>query len=736
LLKQNVYAKILKIKNKQVLLLENLKGIVERITYSDEEKGFSVIKIKSKGYTDLIVLVGNMASVNIGSVVSVQGTWSMNPKFGRQFNVSSWEETLPASVYGIEKYLGSGLIRGIGPKFAKAIVEKFGSNTLEIIENQVSKLTIVPNIGNKRVAMISKAWQEQKEIKDLMIFLQEHSVSTAFGYRIYKAYGKQSIEKVKSNPYALADDIHGIGFKTADMIATKLGLDRKSYNRCRVGVFYVLNYFADNEGHCYVPVDEMIKKCVEMLEVEDCKIVMTYDHLVKTQELILEDKDKLYLPPFYYSEIGLAKRIKNILSTEPEHKITNICELINNLEISNKIKYDEIQREAIELAVNSKFCVITGGPGVGKTTILKAIIDIFRIKNMRILLSATTGRAAKRMSETTKLEAKTIHRLLDSSPNGYKKNSENSLESDVLILDETSMIDLILMYNLTKAIPDNMRVILIGDSNQLPSVGAGNVLGDIIESGDVPVVKLTQIYRQAQKSKIVINSHKINFGEMPYLACNKDSDFFFIEEEGQEKIVNLISDLCSRRLPNKLNVNPMKDIQVLTPMRRGETGTENLNFVLQKSLNKSDLLLRRGAIEFRENDKVMQIKNNYEKEVFNGDIGFVSKVDVINKNLIVNFDERKIEYDILELDELVLSYAISIHKSHGAEFPIVIMPFKFKHYVMLQRNLLYTGITRARKMVILAGEKKAVKYAVGNDKAKKRYVGFCERIKKICLSSC
>ncbi|MCL1858144.1 MAG: AAA family ATPase [Oscillospiraceae bacterium] len=768
--------------------MEQLRGVVERITYANEEKGYSVIKIAVKNYGDLVTVVGNMASVSVGTVVTVKGDWTHNPKWGRQFNVESWEESVPATVYGIEKYLGSGLIKGIGPKFAKLIVSKFGDKTLEIIEDEPDKLIEVENIGHKRVYMIKKAWQEQKEIKNVMLFLQEYGVSTAFGYRIYKAYGDKSIETVKNNPYKLADDIWGVGFKTADNIAAKLGIEKESFDRCRSGIFYVLNRFADDYGHCYVPLDELCQKCVEMLEIEDTKIIMTVDSLVQERELIREQQDavpcennnqsdNIYLPPFYYSETGTAARLTAIILNEqdniipPENARKLLLDLIE-MQRQQGIIYDEIQIEAVKTAVASKVFVLTGGPGTGKTTITKAIIQIFKNAGKTVLLAAPTGRAAKRMSEACGMESKTIHRLLESKPpEGFARNAENQLEGDVLILDEASMIDIILMYNLLKAIPDKMTLIFVGDVDQLPSVGAGNVLGDIINSECVPVLRLTRIFRQALGSKIVTNAHKINAGKMPDLTGGKDSDFFFIQtvenkklppstsltppsqvcEEGREKppsftrevarsaggsenisqeIINKIVELCSDRLPKYYKFNPVTDIQVLTPMKKSETGSDNLNRVLQDALNKNTLMLRRGATEYRLNDKVMQIKNNYEKQIYNGDIGYICDINLTDKNLSVNYDGNIIEYDILELDEIVLSYAITIHKSQGGEFPAVVMPFSFSHFVMLGRNLLYTAVTRAKKVVVMIGDAKAVSYAVRNNDSRKRNTTLAERLRE------
>lgn len=709
--------------------MEQIRGVVERITYADEGKGYSVIKIKAKNYGELVTVVGNMASVNVGAVITAKGQWTSNPKYGRQFTAESWEESVPATVYGIEKYLGSGLIRGIGPKFAKEIVNKFKEDTLRVIEEEPDRLSEVANIKTKRVVMIKKAWSEQKEIKNIMIFLQEHNVSTAFGYRIYKEYGDRSISVVKENPYRLADDIWGVGFKTADGIATKLGIDKESYARCRSGIFYTLNRFAD-EGHCFAYREDLVKKCAEILGVDESVIVMTLDNLMMEKELFREGEDMIFLPPFYFSENGVSKRVAAILNNNANSAAPDIDGIIGKLEKELGIGYDETQKEAIRLVTSSKISVLTGGPGTGKTTITKAIIEVFKSRGKTILLAAPTGRAAKRMSEMCKVEAKTIHRLLESAPpDGFARNEKNPLEGDVLIVDESSMIDILLVYNLLKAVPDNMTVVFVGDIDQLPSVGAGSVLGDFIESGVIPTVRLTKIFRQAEGSRIITNAHKVNGGQMPHIVNDKTSDFFFFDMDNQGDIVNEIVNLCANRLPKSYKINPVDDIQVLTPMRRSETGAENLNRVLQSAMNKNTLSLRRGGTEYKLGDKVMQIRNNYEKEIFNGDIGRIVSVSETDKKLSADFDGRVIEYDILELDELVLSYAVTIHKSQGGEFPIVIIPITYSHYMMLFRNLLYTGITRAKKLLILLGEKRAVQAAVRNNKSVKRNTMLAERLK-------
>ena len=711
--------------------MERLRGVVERITYANEETGYSVVKIKCKGYMDLITVVGNMATVNVGSVVTLKGFWTSNPKYGKQFEAKEWEEALPASVYGIEKYLGSGLIKGIGPVYAKKIVQLFEEKTLDIIEEEPDRISEVPGIGKKRVEKIKKAWQDQKEIKNIMIFLQTNGVSTSFGSRIYKFYGDKSIEVIQENPYKLADDIYGIGFKTADSVAAQLGIEKDSFKRCRAGLFYTLSQLSE-EGHCYATYEQLVTKCVEILEVEESKIVMSIDHLVIDKELIKEEPDSFYLPPFYFSERGVAKRLKEIMFGKCDKKVADSEKIIALLERKENITYDNIQREAIEQAAKSKVMVLTGGPGTGKTTTTHGIITLFKESGMDVVLAAPTGRAAKRMSEATGMEAKTIHRLLDCKPpEGYKRNEDYPIEGDVLIVDEASMIDVILMYNLLKAISDSMILVIVGDIDQLPAVGAGNVLRDIIASGMIPTIKLERIFRQAMGSRIITNAHKINKGENPDLRGGKESNFFFMEQEETQGMIDTIINLCTKRLPIYYKVNPLRDIQVLTPMQRTETGAAHLNTVLQTALNKNTLCLKRGATEYRLHDKVMQIRNNYDKEVFNGDVGYISAVDREERTLKVTFDEREIEYEALELDELVLAYATTIHKAQGSEYPIVIMPISFSHYVMLQRNLLYTGITRAKKIVVLVGNRNAVYVAVKNNDVKDRNTRLAERIQKM-----
>jgi exodeoxyribonuclease V alpha subunit len=708
--------------------MEYISGVVERITYENEDNGFSVIKIKSKGFAELVTVVGNLAAVNVGSIIRLKGEWKMDSKFGKQFVAQDFRETMPATVAGIEKYLGSGLVKGIGPVFAKRIVHHFKEDTLRVLEEEADYLVKVEGIGQKRVDLIKKAWQEQKEIKNVMLFLQSNGVSSAYAVKIYKTYKDESINIVKANPYRLADDIWGIGFKTADKIAQQMGFDKNSFERCRSGIVYVLNELS-NDGHCYATREQLLQETQKMLELEPALIDATLDQCIEEKTVILDEEHAIFLPPFFYSEIGTEKRIKEIVSADSLFHTVDIDDRIENLQKQHKILYDEVQKDAIKTAVASKFMVLTGGPGTGKTTTTLAIIKVFELMGARVLLAAPTGRAAKRMSETTGMEAKTIHRLLEyRPPEGYKKNAENLLECDVLIVDETSMVDIILMYNLLKAVATETVVILVGDVDQLPSVGAGNVLKDIIESGLVNVVQLTRIFRQAQGSKIIMNAHKINKGEFPELKGDRNSDFFFIEEEDPTKVAQTIKELCTKRLPHYYKVDPVHDIQVLCPMQRGETGAVHLNMVLQEALNTSNMSMKYGGTLYRLGDKVMQIKNNYDKNVFNGDIGIITKMDIEEKTLVITFDDNAIDYDATELDEVVLAYATTVHKSQGSEYKIVIAPFTIQHYTMLQRNLLYTCVTRAKKVMVLVGTRKAVGMAVRNNKTTKRNTRLTQRL--------
>ena len=702
-----------------------IRCVVERITYQNATNGYTIMKGKVKGYSDLVTLVGSLLDVPVGSVLLCDGNWKVDAKYGSQFVVETWEEVMPATVYGIEKYLGSGLVKGIGPKFAKLIVNAFGTDTIEVIENDVERLYEVPGIGKKRVEKIRESWEKQKDIKNVMLFLQSNGVSTAFAAKIYREYGKESIEKVKDNPYRLADDIWGIGFKTADGIASKMGYEKNDLRRCKSGLQYTLNELS-KEGHVFAMQEQLVEAAKKLLEAEETPINTALSEMLDANELV-EESEAIYLPPFYYSEEGTAQRLLALLR-QPASSLFNGKVDIAAIQRTSGIIYDDVQIDAIRQAVMSKVMVLTGGPGTGKTTTTQGIIAAFKTVGLRILLAAPTGRAAKRMSEATGMEAKTIHRLLEYNPrDGYQRNEESPLEGDALIVDECSMIDIILMYNLMKAIPTHMRLVLVGDIDQLPSVGAGNVLRDIIESDCIPVIRLTRIFRQAQTSRIVMSAHAINRGDFPDVSNGKDTDFFFIKQEEPEVVAQEIVKLVRDRLP-KAYRQPLSHIQVLTPMQRGTVGAANLNVLLQQALNTSPLGLSRSGYTFREGDRVMQIRNNYDKEVFNGDIGCVEKVDMEDRTLVVNFDDHLVEYEASELDELVLAYATTIHKSQGSEYPIVVIPVLMTHFVMLQRNLIYTGITRAKKICVLIGQTKALSYAIRNLTVVKRNTYLKERL--------
>ena len=702
-----------------------LRCVVERITYQNPENGYSVLKVKVKGYNDLVTLVGNLLEVPVGSVLLCRGEWKVDKCYGSQFVAATWEETMPATVYGIEKYLGSGLVKGIGPRFARAIVQRFGTETIDIIETEIERLYEVPNIGRKRVAKIRESWEKQKDIKNVMLFLQGYGVSTAYAAKIYREYGKESIDKVRENPYRLADDIWGIGFKTADGIAAKMGYGKEDPRRCRSGILYTLGQLSD-EGHVYAGEEQLVKTAGQLLEAGETAIRDTLAGMLQAEDLIL-DKDAIYLPPFYHAECGTSRRLRDLAQSTGRSLFDGLFDP-SSLTAETGIEYDEVQLAAIRQAVTSKVMVLTGGPGTGKTTTTQGIIAALKKAGLRVLLAAPTGRAAKRMSEATGMEAKTIHRLLEYNPqDGYKRNDENPLEGDALIVDECSMIDILLMNNLLKAVPVGMRLVFVGDIDQLPSVGAGNVLRDIIDSQRIPVVRLVRIFRQAQKSRIVMNAHTINQGRFPDTSNGRDTDFFFMREDDPERAAETIVRLVKERLPRAYRESPDR-IQVLTPMQRGVVGAANLNLLLQQALNPSGPSLNRGGYTYRQGDRVMQQRNNYDKDVFNGDLGYIREVDTEERTLKVDFDGKWAEYDVTELDELTLAYATTIHKAQGSEYPIVVMPVLMTHFVMLQRNLIYTGITRAKKICVLIGAMKALAYAVRDMSVLKRNTSLRERL--------
>ena len=713
-----------------------LEGILDRIVFFNEENGFTVARLQVAKRRDLIAIVGVLPSPTPGETLRLKGEWVIDTKFGEQFRVQSCLSVLPATLTGIEKYLGSGLVKGIGPIMAKRIVVRFGLDTLDVIEDSTEKLQEVEGIGPIRVERIAEAWQEQREIREVMVFLQGEGVSSTYAVKIYKAYGDRAISAVKENPYRLALDISGIGFKTADKIAQNMGIDPASPMRAEAGIIHVLSGLVD-EGHVYYPYEELKEKAAELLELGKETLDAALGTLAEQRRVVIEEYPELkvvYLTPLHVAEVNVAIRLKTLLNSPKQLSQIDIEKAIGWVQRVNRIELAEMQKEALRKAITGKVTVITGGPGTGKTTLVNSLIKILGQKRQSIALASPTGRAAKRLSEVTGHEAKTIHRLLEFSPSesGFKRNENNPLDADLVIIDEVSMVDILLMNHLLKAMRPAATLLLVGDADQLPSVGPGNVLKDIIASEQVETIKLTEIFRQAQESLIVVNAHRVNRGEFLQLqpSPGQQSNLYFINREEPEKVMEVIKDLCKRRLPHAFQFDPLEDIQVMTPMHRGTVGVANLNAELQNLLNPNGKAVARGGRLFRVNDKVMQIKNNYEKDIFNGDIGRIVDIDLEEQKLMVKLEDRVIDYDWSDLDELVLAYAISIHKSQGSEYPAVVIPLLTQHYIMLQRNLLYTAITRARRLVVLVGSKRAVAIAIKNNKVQLRYTNLSGKLRE------
>ncbi|MGO9244993.1 MAG: ATP-dependent RecD-like DNA helicase [Verrucomicrobiia bacterium] len=720
--------------------LQTVEGTLEHVIYSNEENHYTVAQLLPEGgtrRTEPIIIVGNLAALNVGETVRAQGHWVNHKQFGRQFAVERFESVLPRSVVGIKKYLGSGLIKGIGDTFADRIVEKFGERTLEVIDTFSARLREVDGIGPERAKRIKEAWTAQKSVRDIMIFLQGYGIGSSHAAKIYKQYGENAIAVVQENPYRLAKDISGIGFRTADGIASKMGIEKDSIHRLKAGVVHALDRATD-EGHTCLPRERLIDAARELLEVEIAPIEKAIDQLLVDGEVVIED-DYVYLARLYKSERGVATKIHELRGAPLTLPSIDFEKALTWVQQKTSVDLATAQRNAIQTALTSKISVITGGPGVGKTTIVNSIVKILRAKNGKVLLAAPTGRAAKRMSEATGAPAQTIHRLLKYEPRegGFTHNERRPLQGDMIIIDETSMLDIPLAYHLLKAIPLTASVVFVGDVDQLPSVGPGNFLRDVIDSDRVPVVRLTEIFRQAKNSFIITNAHRVNEGQMPVLDAQQESDFFFIAEEQPEKVLATIKTLCGERVPKKFGFDPMRDVQVLTPMHKGLCGSENLNRELQSTLNPSGPNVQRWGRTYRVGDRVMQIRNNYDKDVFNGDLGRVKKIDLIEQQVIVEVDElgskessREIPYEFTDMDELLPAYAISVHKSQGNEYPCVIVPLLTQHFVLLQRNLLYTAITRGKKLVILIGSKKALAIAVRNNKTAARYSRLKDRLRQ------
>ena len=712
--------------------MEVITGILENIVFSNTENGFTVAKIQENNKKELTCIVGNLTSLTPGETVVLQGEWKHHPHFGRQFAVAAYEVKSPSDVVGIQKYLASGLIKGIGPIYAQKIVDTFGIDTLKIIDDNPNALLQVEGIGKKRIKQIMQCWQEQKSIREVMIFLRSFDISPAYAQKIYKKYENQSITLIKENPYRLAKDIFGIGFLLADTIAKKMGFTDISSFRIQAGIEYNL-WQMTNEGHTCYPKDLLIETTANILHIEkdlvDKQIPLMIAEQKIYQKQLLHDNKKtnfIWLGSFFHFENKIADEIFRLQHAFSSCRDINVKKAVEWVEKQLHLQFSEDQKKAIGLALEEKFHIITGGPGTGKSTITKAIIEITEKITTKITLAAPTGRAAKRMSQITKRKASTIHSLLeyDFISKKFRRNTENPLHCKLLIIDEASMIDTMLMYHLLKAISDDTRVLLLGDIDQLPSVGAGNILKDIIASEKVSLSYLTQIYRQARGSKIITNAHKINQGIFPYIDNDHKSDFLFFPEKEKDAIIGKILQLVKEDLPKAKKFDPVEDIQVLSPMKKGVIGGENLNVLLQQTLNPSSDPFLYGGRQFHLHDKVMQIRNNYNKLIFNGDIGRISHIDRIEQEMVINFDGRLIIYNFSELDEIVLAYAVSVHKYQGSECPCIIMPLHMSHFKLLFRNLLYTAVTRAKKLVILVGSKQALGVSIKNVDVRQRYTGL------------
>ncbi len=733
-----------------------ISGSVERITYYNQENGYTVLRLKpdsrnmlpykyASGRDSLITVIGNLPELNPGEWLKLTGRWESHAKHGRQFRTQHCEQSLPATAEGVKRYLGSGLIRGIGKGMAERIVNHFGEETLHVIDNEPERLHNVIGIGQKRVTQIIKAWDEQRAIKEVMIFLQSYGVTTGLATKIYKKYGDEALDIVRATPYQMVQDIHGIGFKTADQIAQALGLAPDDPSRIEAGIAYTLNKMSQ-EGHVYVPQDKLepsaaqilnlakhkIQNVIESLESDDLikRETITYPAPAEAKESGIKEEMAVYLTPFYYSEIGVTNRVRRLVEHPTSRVRRGHANTLSLRPAQSLHQLSDEQRMAVQTALQNKVTVLTGGPGTGKTTTLRALLDTLDMQGNTYVLASPTGRAAKRLAEATGREAKTIHRLLEFKPaQGFSRGEDNPINADMIVIDETSMLDLVLANNLLKAISSDSHLLLVGDVDQLPSVGAGDVLNDLIASEVPAIVRLTKIFRQAADSLIIRNAHRINQGNMPQTVDNGRDFFMFIKEEPEE-LAQLIVDIVQRRVPGKFNLDPFADIQVLSPMYQSAMGVANLNLLLQAGLNPGGKKAERrlnGRV-FRVGDKVMQTVNNYDKNVFNGDIGRVTSLDLVQQTMTVNMDGLPVVYDFLETDELVHAYAISVHKSQGSEYPCVVIPVATQHYMMLQRNLLYTAVTRAKKLVILAGTRRAIGIAVRNNKVAQRHTALDWRL--------
>lgn len=711
--------------------MDQIFGTIERITFRCEENGFTVARLKQPRKKELTTVVGPLATVRPGEEVRLQGNWKQNPQHGVQFEVSSYSIEAPKDLKGIERYLSSGWIRGIGPGYAKKIVSYFKEETLEVFEKTPERLLEVPGLGQKRAANAKTSWQEHTALRGVMLFLQTYDISISYAKHLYRQFGEQCIERVKENPYTLAQEIRGIGFKKADQMAYKMGFPKEAETRLETGMLHVL-YEAASEGHTCLPLPEFFRRAHEMLDIDVKKMV---PQLMEKGWVVTEMREGIEwiaTRPVAATERGVANELKRLQESACRLRSVQLENALLWAEKTLKLSFAVQQKEAIKAGLSKKLHIITGGPGTGKSTITKALVRITEKLSKKIVLAAPTGRAAKRLSEITKREALTMHALLqyDFKAGGFKRNRENPLQADLIILDEVSMVDLSLMYHFLKAVPDHARLLFIGDVHQLPSVGAGNVLADMIDSQRISVTTLNEIFRQAANSSIITNAHKIQKGEFPQFKNNQKNDCFFIKKEEPEEVLAEVLELVSKRLPKSYNFDPMKHIQVLAPMRRGVIGIQNFNLRLQQALNPQTEAITYMGTRFGIKDKVMQLRNNYEKEVYNGDIGYIEAIDEEMQEVLVSFGGKSIPYLIEELDELTLAYACSVHKYQGSEAPCVVIPFHTSHFMMLQRNVLYTAVTRGKKLVVIVGTGKAIGIALNNQQGLKRYTALRERIMK------